>query len=218
MQPLATVIFDFDSTFVTVETLDELARIAVSNNPQKEEVLKKIQEITRLGMEGSIDFPTSLFRRLALFKANKAHIDLLILFLKSHITPSIFRNREFFQKNKDRIYIISGGFIEYIAPIVSDFGIAHDHILANRFTFNEKNDIIGFDTDNYLAQIGGKAKAVVSLNLNNEVHIIGDGYTDFEIREKLSTSRFYAFTENVVRPEVAKRADKVIASFDEYLT
>ena len=50
------LIIDFDSTFVTVEALDELAKICLKENSQKEKILKKIQKTTKLGMEGKIDF------------------------------------------------------------------------------------------------------------------------------------------------------------------
>src|SRR2546430_1681026 len=99
-------IIDFDSTFISVESLDELASIALRKHPQKAVIIEKIQEITRLGMEGKIPFSESLKCRMGLFSAHKKHIALLLLFLKRHITPSISRNNPFFQKHKEEIYII----------------------------------------------------------------------------------------------------------------
>ena len=44
-------VFDFDSTLTSVEGLDVLAEISLKNNPERDEVVKKIQEITDLGID-----------------------------------------------------------------------------------------------------------------------------------------------------------------------
>ena len=42
-----TLFFDFDSTFVKVETIDELARISLQNYPEKESKLNQIVDINK---------------------------------------------------------------------------------------------------------------------------------------------------------------------------
>ena len=61
------LIIDFDSTFVTVESLDELAHIVLKDNPESAQRLEMIKAITRAGMEGSIPFDESLSKRMELF-------------------------------------------------------------------------------------------------------------------------------------------------------
>jgi D-3-phosphoglycerate dehydrogenase len=56
-----------------------------------------------------------------------------------------------------------------------------------------------------------------SLQLDGDVYVIGDGYTDYEIRESGLANRFYAFTENVLRPSVVEKADYVSPSLDDFL-
>src|SRR3989344_5072186 len=141
-------IIDFDSTFTTVEALDELAKIALDDHPQKEKITQKIKEITRLGMEGKIGFEESLTKRLALFKPKKEHIIKLISLLQKRITPSIVRNSDFFVKNAKHTYIISGGFSEYIYQTVKPYGFGMKHVLANNFRFDKNDTIIGFDSKN----------------------------------------------------------------------
>ena len=210
-------IIDFDSTFVTVEALDELSHIALSTHPQKEKITKEVAAITTAGMEGSIDFPTSLTKRLSLFHPQPKHIIELVAFLQTHITPSVLRNKQFFSTFADRIYIISGGFSEYIIPITSAFDIPESHVLANRFLTNKKGDITGIDLSNPLSQKNGKATAVKQLALKGEICVIGDGITDYQIKEQGQAQRFFAFTENVARKGVVAKADTVINNFDELL-
>lgn len=210
-------IIDFDSTFVTVESLDALAKIALRNSPKKEKISAKITEITNKGMDGKIPFNVSLEKRLKLFQPTTEHIAGLIELLKNSITPSISRNRQFFENYKDRIYIISGGFKEYVYPIVKEFGIAQDHVLANSFKISKKGLVTGFDKKNNLAKAKGKVLTIKSLKLKGDIVVIGDGFTDYEIKKEKVAHSFVAFTENVKRDNIVKLADKTVRSFDEFL-
>ncbi len=214
---LPIFIIDFDSTIVTIETLDELAAIALTKNVRKREILDEVREITKLGMEGKFTFPESLAKRLQLFSANRSHIQELIQLLRSSITPSLLRNDVFPKKFAQHIYIISGGFKEYIIPIVKELGIDESHVLANTFVFDKRGKIVGFDEENPLATENGKSKIIKQLQLKGEVIVVGDGFTDYQIKEQGIATRFYAFTENVRREQVTAKADKVIENFDEFL-
>ncbi|HEY2444324.1 MAG TPA: phosphoglycerate dehydrogenase [Rhizomicrobium sp.] len=212
-----TFIIDFDSTFIQDEALDVMAGIALSGHPDKSRLLEKIAAITRAGMEGEVPFAESLKLRLKLIPAKTQHIKETVDRLKSRITPSIERNRDFFTTNCKNIYIISGGFREFIVPVVRPFGIAPGHVLANSLRFDRKGKIIGVDRKNPLAHNDGKARAVSALKLEGEVVVVGDGITDYQIREQGGAHAFFAFTENIARPSVVRKADHVIKSFDELL-
>ncbi len=210
-------LIDFDSTFVKSEGLDELASIALKNTPDKTTTLEKIKHLTQQGMDGTIPFRKSLEERLRLLQANREHVEKTAKVLKKKITTSIFRNKSFFKTYAKNIYIISGGFKEFITPVVNPFGINENHIFANTFLFDGKNNIIGFDKANPLSQNDGKVKLLKTLKLKGEIIVIGDGYTDYKLKEAGLVNRFIAFTENIEREIVAKNADGVIASFDEFL-
>lgn len=211
------IIFDFDSTFVKVEALDELAAIALKGRKNKNKVLRKIRETTILGMEGVISFPESLSRRFNFLSADKKHVAELINVLKGNISDSIKRNKKFFRENSKSIYIISGGFREYIIPVAADFGIPNGNILANRFVFDKKGKITGFDKRGLLSKENGKVRQIRKMKLKGKVWVIGDGWTDYQIRESGMAEKFIAFFENVKRDNVAAKADQVVGSFDEFL-
>jgi len=209
-------IIDFDSTFVTVESLDELARISLADHPHRDEKVQEIAEITRMGMEGEISFTESLRRRVALLSAHKRHIKTLSDFLLNNISKSVRENRVNFISNAKRIYIVSGGFKEFIVPVVAAYNIPESHVMANMFIFNEQNKIVDFDCNNIMSQKGGKSKAVKNLQLNGRIVAVGDGYTDYQVREDGVAHVFLAFTENVQRDTVIQRADHTISSFTDF--
>lgn len=211
------LIIDFDSTFIKIEALDALAEIVLQYNPKKEEIVEKIKQITIDGMDGKISFPQSLKTRLKLFQPNKKHIELLIKLLKKQISISIARNKKFFNIYRDSVYIISGGFQDFIVPVCKSFGIPESHILANTFRYNQKGEVTGFDENNCLSQEGGKVKQIQTLNLKGNVYVIGDGFTDYQIKKAGIADVFYIFTENIIREHVVKLADHVLPTFDEFL-
>lgn len=210
-------VIDFDSTFTKVEAFDVLADISLKDHPQREERKKQIHQITNQGMDGSISFRQSLEQRLNLLQPAKHHMAPLIERLKGSVSESFKRNKEFFQTHADNIYIISNGFREFIVPIVTDFGIKAENVLANEFRFDSNGKVIGFDTDNPLSANGGKVERLKQLNLPGDVYVIGDGYTDYEIKHAGLANKFYAFTENVTRENVKSKADHITPSLDEFL-
>jgi D-3-phosphoglycerate dehydrogenase / 2-oxoglutarate reductase len=211
------IVIDFDSTFTKVEAFDLLAEISLKDHPEAEERKKKIRDITNYGMNGSISFRESLEQRVALLEPNKTHLHKLAENLKSHVSESFKRNKEFFRKYADNIYVISNGFHIFIDPVVTEFGIKPENILANRFHFDETGKVTGFDKDNPLSANNGKVEQLKRLNLPGDVYVIGDGYTDYEIKHAGLANKFYAFTENVERENIMDKADHITPSLDEFL-
>lgn len=215
--PKRYFIIDFDSTFTKVEGLDELAKIALNGSPNQESTVAEIRKLTEMGMSGEISFSEALSKRLALLNANKGHIETLISFLQENISDSFARNEVFFELCSDQVIVLSSGFKEFIVPIATRLGVKKENIYANTFTFDEEGNITGADQTNVLAGNGGKVKLVKSLNLEGEVHVIGDGFTDYEIKANGLAKTFYAFIENVERPIAVENADHVVKSLDEIL-
>ena len=83
--------------------------------------------------------------------------------------------------------------------------------------YDEEGNIIDFNRENTLSANGGKPNQIKALNLNGEVFVLGDGYTDYEIKKAGLANKFYAFTENVRRESVLSNADHVAPNLDEVL-
>jgi D-3-phosphoglycerate dehydrogenase len=213
----AYYIIDFDSTFTQVEALDELARISLKNHPDKEAIFQKIEDYTNLAMEGKLSFSESLAQRVKLLEANEDHLKQLIKHLKKKVSTSFSRNAEFFKKHADDVLIVSGGFKEFITPVVSQYHIKRENIYANTFVTTGDGKIIDYDHANPLSEEGGKVKLLQHLKLEGELFGIGDGYSDFQLRESGLINKFFAFTENIARESIVAKADHVTPSFDEFL-
>lgn len=210
-------VFDFDSTLTKVEALDVLAEITLAGNPKKDEIIQEIINITNQGIDGDISFPQSLEKRIQLLNANRSDLPVLIKELKQKVSRSIENNKEFFEKFSEDIYVISAGFKEFIDPIVAEYNIPSERVFANTFKFNAEGTIVGFDAENPLSKHNGKIECLQNLNLEGEIQVVGDGYSDAVTREAGVADKFFAYTENVSREKTIENADHITPNLDEFL-
>ena len=211
------IIIDFDSTFITEESLDELAKYKLRDQPDSQTMLNKIKSLTNAGMNGDIPFKQSLDERMEVLNLNRSDINSVSKILSECVTPSFTKNKSFFIENNNKIIILSGGFKELIVPIVDDFGISSSNVFANDFIYNSSEQITGINQDNIMSSNGGKVKQSKLLSINGIVHVIGDGYTDYEIKLDGPATHFFAFTENVERKNICELADLTLSNFDDYI-
>ena len=212
-----TLVFDFDSTLVRIETLEALADIALSGRPDAAEVRAEVARLTDDAMAGRIGFGEALRRRLDLLPLTQDHVRALADRILEEGTPSVRRNLRFFQDNADSVVILSGGFREIIAPIAQWLGVADDRVLCNDLVYDAEDRVVGVDDDNPLSHADGKPKVLKALDLTGPVVMIGDGWTDAEVKTAGAADRFYAFTEIVRREPVVAVADAEVPSIDELL-
>ncbi|CAN7234904.1 phosphoglycerate dehydrogenase [Brevundimonas sp. LjRoot202] len=213
----ATYVFDFDSTLVRIETLEALADLALAGSPDAEAVRAEIGRLTDQAMAGEIEFGEALRRRLALLPLTRDHVRTLAGRILDEGTPSVRKNLAFFRDNPGRIVIVSGGFREIIAPVAERLGVGPERVLCNDLVYDAEDRVTGVDEANPLSRAGGKAEALKALDLAAPVVMVGDGWTDAEVRQAGAADRFYAFTEIVRRPPVVAAADAEVRSLDELL-
>lgn len=212
-----TLIFDFDSTLVRIETLEALADIALTGVDGADGVRAEIAEITARAMAGELEFGAALRARLAMLPLTRSHVEALADRILEEGTPSVRRNLRFFNDNAAGLFILSGGFREIIAPIAERLGISPDHVLCNDLTYDEEGRVTGVDEANPLARENGKPTVIRALGLAGPVVMVGDGWNDAEVKLAGAADRFYAFTEIARRDRVVAVADGEASSIDELL-
>lgn len=211
------LICDFDSTIVSIEALDEIAKFVMHRTTYDADIAQKIEEITELGMQGKISFAQSLGMRLDLMSLHRNDIDEFKNVISKSITVSVDKNRDFIEKNKESFFIVSGGFRDLILPAILEAGFDEKNVYANELVYDAGDNVIGFDENNYLTEPLGKAQQVRQLKLEGYVIMVGDGWTDFEVKQEGAADDFVAFVEHVYRDAVVEQADYVAHNFDEVI-
>jgi len=115
-------LFDMDSTLINQEVIEELAAFAGHR--------EQVAEVTRLAMEGKLDFHQALRERVKLLAGQPASI--LEEVLNHHITPTpgLEDMVSGLHAAGIRVAVVSGGFIDVVGPFARAHGI--DHAVANR--------------------------------------------------------------------------------------
>lgn len=217
MAAAPTLIFDFDSTLVRIETLEALADIALDGHEDAGRIRAEVASLTDRAMAGELDFGQALRARLALLPLTRSHVEALADRILDEGTPSVRRNLQFFNENASRIIILSGGFREIIAPVAERLGVAPERVLCNDLVYDAEGRVTGVDDANPLSHANGKPEVIRALGLTGPVVMVGDGWNDAEVKLAGAADRFHAFTEIARREKVVAVADSEARSIDELL-
>ena len=214
MHPNFSLILDFDSTIINTESIDCLSKIVLNRTDNDTQILKKINEITNKGMNGEITFENSLNQRLSLLKINKNHIKALSLEVSKNFDDTFINNLVFFESIIDNVYIVSSGFKEVIEFAFKSISNKRWNIFANDLDYRN-NHLVTINKSNPLSKNLGKVKLIKSMNLSGNVIVVGDGYTDYEIRKHNQAHIFLCYIGNINRKKVSKYADVLCYDFNQ---
>ena len=192
--------------------MDELPNLLIDKDYQ---IVNQIKDITNKAMNGEITFDESLNKRLQILNINEQLITDGINLIKNKITKTFIENSKFINDNKNNIYIVSGGFIEFIKPVAKILGFKSEHIFCNSFLKN--NGVYEINNQNIMSKDKGKVEVIKNLKLTGKTIVIGDGYTDYEIKKYGFADIFIAYTEHIDRVSISKLADYKSNSFTDII-
>ncbi len=212
------VFFDFDSTVVTKETLDEVVALALGERKDKKALVKEIEAITRLGMEGKLPFTQSLTRRIHVAPLSREHFTEVGEMMLEHITEGMPEIFAWLREQKVPTYIVSGGVRECIAPVAEHLGVPAAHTMTNEALFSKKGQLIGMNTKSLLWSDEGKGGAIRHVKKTAGLGtcvLVGDGSNDLAAYTNGAVELFCGFGANVVRKAVRAKAPQWAASSEE---
>lgn len=203
-------VFDFDSTLLSIESLDFVIS-KVSNGKFD----KQIEDITNLGMNGEATLQETITRRLELCQITKQHLERFSKQMPKYLTGGMAEIINQLQK-KHNVYIISGGLMELISPVAKALSIPHKNCMANKIIFHSDGKF-ELDKASPLLYKNGKSIAIQKLGiLNSNTIMIGDGYTDLEVHLNNPSVHFIGFGVNIVRDVVQKNSPLFVRTIEEF--
>jgi len=164
---------DVDSTLITQEVIELLAAKAGVGN--------EVAKITQAAMRGELDFEHSLRARVALLKGLPESV-ISEVQREITLTPGASVLIRTLQRLGHAISVVSGGFIDVIAPLISELGIVHFRankldIVDGALTGQVEGPIIDRAAK---AQALREFAALESVTLEQTV-AIGDGANDLDM-------------------------------------
>lgn len=192
------VISDMDSTFISIECIDEIADFA--------NIKTQISAITEAAMRGEIDFETSLTRRVGLLAGLDTSALEKVYRERVKLNPGAAKLVEGLHQQRIPFALVSGGFTFFTERLKDKY----------RLDFTKSNTLKIVDdklTGNILGGIvGAQAKADYLEELCQTLAIaphqtiaMGDGANDLLMMEKAGLSVGYR-----AKPVIQEKADIVI--------
>lgn len=169
-----SVIFDVDSTLVTIEGL-----VALAN---KKGLNGEIAAITEAGMNGELSFRESVHRRLEAIRPTLAELQWLGDWYVQHLTQGVTEVCAELHKRGTDVYIISGSYRPALTVLAHTLGIPNEHVFALELTFDREGQYQGYASDQLLLHDDGKLRVLQELAPPRSIAFVGDGVTDLATR------------------------------------
>lgn len=204
---MATVVFDFDSTLVPCESLE----LALARAPGVDAAaLRRIEELTRRGMEGDLPFAESLRARLAIARPTRASLDTLGEELIDRLTDGAADVVAWLHGQGHAVWIVSGGFREALIPPARALGIDAARVCGVSARWDHRGELDSLVADGFdVSKVEGVRRA--ELAWTRPAVGVGDGATDLALRDAGLVDAFVAYCEHVRRDAVVRKPGVVVA-------
>merc|ERR1711915_444742 len=169
-------------------------------------------------MGGNVTFRKALQDRLNIIQPSQNQIREFLVKKPPSLTPKISDLVKLLQSRGTAVYLVSGGFHEFIDPIADILSIPRDNVFANRLYFHLDGSYATFDMNQPTSESGGKGRAIQKLKAEHDYKnlvMIGDGATDLEACPPADA--FIGFGGNQVREKVKENASWFVTNFQELI-
>ena len=194
------VLFDLDSTLVSIEGLDWLAI--------KKGVGDQVKLLTEKSMNGDIPFKEAFFNKARILAPSVEDMALLGKKYCNSLVPGVKETLRALREDNFKVGIVTSNFRQAVLPVAKLLGIQNELIYANDIIFDSEGIYRSIDSNNPLADNGGKAKIVKEIKANRII-FVGDSITDLDVKPYVDL--FIGFGGVVERPVVKQSADAYVA-------
>lgn len=194
------IYFDFDSTLVRVETLDELARVRG--------VFEEVKKMTDASMNGEVRLEEVMPKKMALINPT---CEMMGAFFAESLRQDVFVPgvQALFQRLREDgwiIRVLTANFHEVVDPFARHLGIDVNDVFANRLRFYEDKSYAGIEEGSTLLLSDGKGRVLREVRSKEAWTVfVGDSVSDLSC--KGACDRMIGFGGVVARLRVQAEAD-----------
>lgn len=193
-----SVIFDVDSTLVTIEGLDFLAGLKGKG--------RQIKKITVQSMNGDLSMREAMEAKMKVISPSFNDLTNMGRAYIENITFGAEETIAILRKNKIKVWIVTGNFQPAVGMLAKFLNIPKSRVITNKIFFNNNNSYLNFDIENPLSNNGGKARIVTKYKSEMKRSVfVGDGSTDLETQGFVDL--FIGFGGVIKRPNIEQKAN-----------
>jgi phosphoserine phosphatase len=194
-----TVSIDFDSTLVACESLEEILKPRLAGRP---DLVRRIREITDLGMAGRIPFAESLARRLAIAEPTRADVRRFASSAHRFLTPGMAALVADLRARRVGVSWVTGALREATLPLARRLGVPARRVHGVRARWGRDGRFLGLVSGDPFAVSKADGIARTAATWSRPRVGVGDGATDLELLRRGAVDRFVAFTQHARRRAV----------------
>lgn len=200
-----SVAFDVDSTLVTFEGLDYLAKLKGLEN--------QLTQITKLAMNGDLSMRDAMVRKMSALSPSIDDLTIMGNAYTKNLVPGVIETIKLLQLRGIKTWIITGNFQPAVGILAKKLGIPPGQVICNTIFHDSNGKYLGFDVDNPLSNNMGKNKVILAnLNKLGKTCFIGDGNTDLETKDVVDL--FIGFGGVIIRNKIKDSSDIYIENSD----
>lgn len=201
------VFFDVDSTLVTIEGIDVLARGDSA-----------IAKLTERAMNGEISVDEVYARRLDLIRPKRIDVEALGRQYPVSLVEGAEEAVEALRNAGVQVHLVTAGIFQAMQPLAARLEIPDRALHAVALRFDDAGNYVDFDRTSPLTRPRGKEVVVrdVRARTKGKAAFVGDGATDLEA--KAAVDLFIGFGGVHVRPRVKENADVYATDFRDVVS
>lgn len=196
------ILFDLDSTLVSVEWCDILA--------ERKWVGQKVSHITQQTMNGEMDFDTAFPKKLEMISPSLDELDRLWQYLTQYIHKDWIDIIDSFHSRWYKIGILSQWYTRSTISVAKILNIPSDRVFAINFIHTEDGWFKSLDMSQDLMYHNGKKKTIEMLYTQypeQNIVFVGDSVGDMEAGD--TADLFIWYTGVIARPKVVEQCTTI---------
>jgi phosphoserine phosphatase len=209
---MPTVIFDFDSTIITCESLELILQDKLSGRPDLRE---RIHQITDAGLRGTLPFADSLAQRLAIAAPSRSEAEAFGVKALEMITPGMQALIGKLRSQGVDLWIVSGGLYESLLPVGRELKFPDNRILGVRLLWDKNGEFLGINPDDLFSRSKAEGSAPFASDWPRPRIAVGDAMSDYRLFKEKLTDHFILFEQHAACREVASLGVERAQNVDE---
>ncbi len=191
---MATIIFDFDSTLVSCESLEVILQRKLQGRP---EAAQAVHEITQKGIRGLISFSESLSQRLEVAAPSKKDVEFFGKNALEYITPNMQTFIYDLQSKGVDIWVVSGAIYESILPVCQQLNIDLSQVHAVKLLWDYDGQFRGIDPKDPFSRSKLEGVRSLATKWRAPTIVIGDAMSDYQLYNQKIAEYFILYTEHL---------------------
>ena len=152
------IIFDVDSTLVTIEGLDFLAELKNKH--------ADLAPLTAQAMNGQLSMREAMEIKMNTIRPSYSDVQKMGQAYLEHVVPGTHETIRHLQAVGHKIWILTGNFQPAVGMLADDLGIPPGQVITNEIEFDKHGEYVGINLDHPLSNNHGKAKLFNSMANN----------------------------------------------------